>query len=90
MSKDYLKEGEGFVDVTLVTPIDVDGEKRNTMRIREPLVKDSETASKGNQDPATAEILLFAHLCEVAPEVIRALTLRNYKRMGEALSLFTD
>jgi hypothetical protein len=60
------------------------------LTMREPTVQDQLVASKTKGDPADQEITLFANLCEVPPSVIKALTLRDYKKLLEAYQDFLD
>lgn len=85
----YLKEKDGFVDVTLVKPETVNGQKVSTLRVREPIVSDGENA-RAAKDDAAFEINLIANLCEVTPAEVRAMSLRNYARLQAAVELFTD
>lgn len=86
---DYITEGDGFVTVTLAAPTLVSGSRVAILRMREPEVRDLEVHQDSREKDATREVLLFANLCEIAPEEIRALKLRNYVRLQTAFSLFT-
>lgn len=88
--KQYLKEGEGFMDITLARPATISGAKTSVLRMREPTVDDQLVLDEMKGTPVQKEINLFANLCEVAPEDIRKLTLRNYRRVQEAWENFTD
>lgn len=91
MSKDYLKEFDGGVEITLAKPVTIDGAERKSLRMREPTVRDMEDAQKAAGDNAAAnEIQLFANLMEVSADDVRALTMRNYKRVQGAYEAFTD
>lgn len=91
MSKDYLKEFDGGVEITLSSPADIGGAKLSTLRLREPTVRDLEAAQKASGgDEASHEVQLFANLLEVTPDDIRNLKFRNYKRVQTAFGLFTD
>ena len=57
------------------------------VRMREPTVAD-QLATKGT--PEEREIALIGNLCEVSPDEVRALTLRDYRRLQVALMGFTD
>ncbi|MFX9003823.1 phage tail assembly protein [Acinetobacter baumannii] len=45
--------------------------------------------SKGKSD-AEQEITMFVNLCEVAPDFIKKLGLKDYKRIQGAYRLFTE
>lgn len=87
---DYITEGDGYADITLASPAVINGAKTATLRMREPDVSDLETSNDSKDSAAKAEIALFANLCEIAPEDIRKLKLRNYSRLQAAFSLFTN
>lgn len=89
---DYLKVAAdgSFIDITLMRGIDVDGAKVTALRMREPTVADQETAVNMDGEPATLEIFYLANLCEVSPDQIRKLSVRDFKRIQEAYAVFTD
>ena len=91
MSKtpDYIQEGEGFVDITLSRPFEVHGTKVTTVRMREPTVGD-QLAADGKGGAAAQEIAMMTNLCEVGPDDIKRLPLKDYKRLQTALLLFID
>jgi hypothetical protein len=79
--QEYIKEVDGAVEVTLT-----DG---RTLRMREPTVRDMKNARKakgGEEEIATA---MICNLCELAPDELDAITLRNFNRLNEAFELFT-
>ncbi len=91
MSKDYLKEFDGGVEITLATPADIGGAKMAVLRLREPTVRDLEAAQKASGgDEAGHEVQLFANLLEVTADDVRNLKFRNYKRVQAGFGLFTD
>lgn len=92
MSKtpDYLKEGAGFIDVTLKSPAKTSAGEVSMIRVREPTAGDLVNFQEATGSDAKKEIDQFAHLCELTPEDIRGLTLRNYVRLQEAFKLFTQ
>lgn len=86
----YIREGDGFADITLATPITVDGAKMSILRMREPTVRDIEASQDSRANAATTEISLFANLCTLTPDQVRDLKARNYFRLQVAFSLFTN
>lgn len=88
--KDYLKEGEGFIDITLSRQVTIGGAKVSALRMREPTVADQEVASEMTGSDAAREIRTFSSLCEVTPDEIRQLSLRDYKRLQAAFVGFID
>jgi hypothetical protein len=87
---EFLKPGDGFVDVELKTAITVAGVKTSVVRMREPTVADQETAGSIQGSDATREIVTFANLCTLAPDEIRGMTMRDYKRLQTAYVSFID
>jgi len=87
---DYVSAGEGFNDITLSRPATIDGAKVSTLRMREPIVADQERYQEAAGNDASREVVLFANLCEVSPDDIRKLPLRDYLRVQASYGLFTD
>lgn len=88
--KKFLNFVDGGVDVELFTGISISGVKTKTVRMREPTVADQESAAAIQGNDATREIVTFANLCQVTPDEIRALTMRDYKRLQEGYLAFID
>lgn len=87
---DWLKEGPGYTDITLSRAVDIAGVQTTSVRMREPTVRDQEAASEMSGSDAAREIATFANLCELAPDDIRNLPLRDYKRIQTAYMGFID
>lgn len=87
---DYIKQGEGFTDITLSRAATLNGTKTTVLRMREPTVGDSEAASEMTGSDATREIFAFANLCGVTPNDLRALPLKDFRRIQTAYLGFTD
>jgi hypothetical protein len=85
---EWLKEGIGFVDITLAKPADISGTATTTIRMREPTVGDQEAASIMTGSDASREIQLLANLCELDPSDIRKMSLANYNRLQKAYVVF--
>jgi hypothetical protein len=88
--KEYLTEGDGFIDIKLRSTATIAGAKINVLRMREPIVADDLALEAMKGTAVAREIQLFANLCEVAPDDIKNLTRRNYNRLQEAWENFTD
>lgn len=88
--KEYLKEGDGFIEITLSRPAKIHGAETRVLRMREPTVRDQLAASEKSGSDAAKEIALMANLCEIAPSDIEALPIRDYKRLQAAFVRFTD
>nr|DAR96785.1 MAG TPA: tail assembly chaperone protein [Caudoviricetes sp.] len=78
----------GYVDIELSRPIEIDGTKVTTLRMREPLVSDQLALDEMKGSDASKEVLLAANLCEVTPDDIKRLTLRDYRKVQQAFSGF--
>lgn len=74
----------GFVDVELSRPMDIDGAKVKKLRMREPTVADQLASEEFKGGEAAKEIAMLANLCEIAPDDIKRLTLKDYKRLQAA------
>ena len=84
----YIQEEEGINLITLSRSYD----GISQVEMREPTVQDllsAELQSKGKSD-AEQEITMFANLCEIAPDFIKKLSLKDYKRIQGAYRLFTE
>lgn len=78
----------GFVDVVLSRPLEIDGVQVKALRMREPTVADQIAMDEMKGGEATKEVGMFANLCEVAPDDIKKLTLRDYKKVQAAFMGF--
>lgn len=88
---DWLKYNDnGSADITLSRAARISGVQTTAVRMREPTVGDQEVASEMSGSDATREITIFANLCDVAPDDIRQLPLRDYKRLSTAYLGFLD
>lgn len=89
MSKDFLTQGDGFVDVALSRPVEIAGAKVQVVRMREPTVGDQLAIDKIQGDSAK-EMTLFANLCELSPDDLKKLPLKDYRRLQQAFTGFID
>lgn len=85
---EYIKVGDGFVDVTLSRPVSVSGAKLAVLRMREPLVRDQKAVNKMDGNNADKESTLFANLCDIAPSDMDELPMKDYARLSEAYTSF--
>lgn len=81
---DYIVQGDGHADITLVRGLNVAGAKVFVVRMREPTVADQLASDEFKGTDAAKEIFMMANLCEQAPDDLKALTLKDYKRMQTA------
>ena len=87
---DY-ETADGYCDVTLSRPLELkSGAQAEKLRVREPTVDDQIVYQERKGSEAQKEIQTFADLCEVAPEDIRALRLKDYQRLQEAYQGFLN
>lgn len=88
---EWLKHNDdGSVDITLSKPANIEGVKTTAVRMREPTVGDQEVASERSGSDASREIAAIADLCGLAPDDIRKMTARDWKRMQTAYLSFID
>lgn len=88
MTKKGAPANAGFVDVELSRPIEIDGAQVTVLRMREPTVADQLMLDDLKGGDATKEVTLVANLCEVTPEDIKRLTLRDYRKVQQAFAGF--
>jgi hypothetical protein len=86
---DYIVEHDGFAVITLHSPAKIDGVKVTEITMREPTVGDDKRTSKFKGDESDRVTFGMSNLCEISPEDIDGLTLRNFNRLAEAFQLFT-
>ena len=74
--------------IELAYPVSVSGIETNELYMRRPRVRDMLVGEKKNKSDAEKEILLFANLCEVDPEVIESLDMQDYGKLQQAYQDF--
>jgi len=89
MAKKVEPIDAGYVDIELSRPIEIDGAQVTTLRMREPTVADQLILEDMKGSDAAKEVALVANLCEVTPDDIKRLTLRDYRKVEKAFSGFT-
>ena len=87
---DWLDVSEEHTDITLSRPLEIAGAKVSVIRMREPTVGDQRASDAAKGDEGAREISLMANLCELAPDDLHRLPLRDYKRLQAALVGFID
>ncbi len=83
-----VQEAAGYVDIELARPLDIDGAQVTKLRMREPTVGDQMVADEMKGSDAAKEIATLANLCQVAPDDLKRLTLRDYKKVQAAFLAF--
>lgn len=76
------------VEIKLNEPVEVNGERFEKLSIRAPRVRDLLMASKLDGSDEEKEVRIFANLCEVPPEVIEELTIKDYQQLQQAYQDF--
>ncbi len=79
-----------MIDIVLDRPLTVDGTEVTTLRLREPTVQDQIAASETKGSSARQEITMIANLCEISPDAVCQLSLRDYKKLQQAFLGFTE
>ena len=74
----------GFVDVELARALDIDGAQVKALRMREPTVADQLASEEMKGGDSAKEIAMLANLCEISPDDIKRLTLKDYKKVQAA------
>lgn len=78
------KTDQGYVDVELSRPMAIDGAQVKALRMREPTVADQLASEEMKGSDSAKEIAMLANLCEVSPDDIKRLTLKDYKKLQAA------
>lgn len=84
------KNIQGFADIELSRPVEMSGAVVTTLRMREPTVGDQLVITRAGGTPADQEMLLFANLCEVSPDDLKRLPMKDYRRVQRAYTSFLD
>lgn len=87
---EFIKKGDGHVDITLSRALNIGGTETTTLRMREPEVRDQLAASQHSENAAEREVFMFATLCGVAPDDLHNLKVRDYGRLQDAYTGFID
>lgn len=75
-------------EIVLDYPVTVAGKEHKTLTMRRPKVKDQKAAQKMGGSDDEREIMLFANLCDVTPDVIDELDMADYGAVQETYSGF--
>lgn len=74
--------------IELEHPVKEKEQTFDNLTMRRPKVRDQVAASKKTGTDAEIEVALFANLCEVAPETIEDLDMKDYKKVQAAYKGF--
>lgn len=86
---DYLTETEKGLSIELVKGYANGQHRERHIEMREPTVADQLAAHKVKGGEADQEIAYFCNLCELSPEQVQSLTLKDYKRLQVAFENFS-
>lgn len=79
----------GWAVITLSRPATIAGAQVHQIAMREPTVDDQLAAEKLGEG-GQADKMYMANLCQLAPEDIGRLPLRDFKRLQTAFIFFLD
>lgn len=79
-------DGSKSIDFTDI-PLTIDGTEVKSVTMREPMV-DDQLAVDHIQSVGRSEVTIIANLCELAPDAIGALKMRQYGRLQDAYRAF--
>lgn len=88
MSRKQSGVVNGFAEVALSRAIDIDGAAVKVLRMREPTVGDQLAIDDMKGGESVREVALLANLCEVSPEDIKRLTLKDYRALQQVFMGF--
>ncbi len=74
--------------ITLKYPVESKGIEVKTLEMRRPKVRDQVTSKKSSKSDEDIEVNLFANLCEVSPEIIMDLDMKDYKSLQKEYKSF--
>lgn len=72
----------------LSEPIEIEGKKVETLNMRRPKVKDALAADLPGKSDLEKEIIQFSNLCEVPPDALEELPLKDYTALQKIYSGF--
>lgn len=90
MAKKVVPADAGYVDIELSRPIEIDGAQVSVLRMREPTVADQLLFNEMKGSEGSRDVFLVANLCEVSPDDIKRLTLRDYIKAQKAFAGFIE
>lgn len=74
--------------IELEFPININGADVKVLHMRRPRVNDTLIADKMAGNDAEKEITMFANLCEISPEDIGKLDLKDYRKIQRIFDSF--
>lgn len=82
--EDFVKHEDGHAIITLSRAMNVGGAPVVALKMREPLLRDQMVMQDQKGTDLEREVFLFANLCEVTPDQLKALPVRDYNRLVAA------
>lgn len=79
-----------MVEIKLKDEIKINGTAVKSLSMRQPRVSDQLAASDSSRSAAHQEINLLANLCEVSPDDISSMTLRDYRQLQKVFESFLE
>ena len=79
--------------IELKYPVTIDGTEVSVLHMRRPKVRDQllmDKAGKVGKSEGEREVLLFANLCEIAPESLEGVDMSDYRKLQEAYTSFLE
>ncbi len=71
-------------------PLSDGGSEINSVTLRRPKVRDMLTSDNAGVSDAQKEVTLFANLCDLTPELIEGMDIKDYKALQLAYADFLD
>lgn len=88
---EYITENaDGTVTIALRSGVKISGATVKALQMREPTVADQIAVAALQGNDAAKEVSLFANLCNVTPDEIKSLTMRDYTRVQQGYRCFFD
>lgn len=75
-------------NIILDYPVEFGGVEVKELNMRRPKVRDQKAARKSTKNDADYESVLFANLCEVSPDLIDDLDMKDYKKLQKEYKAF--
>lgn len=76
--------------ITFAKAVTINGEEVAHIEMREPTVRDQLVASKMKGSDAEKEITMIANLCDLSPDQLHSLPLREYRKVQQTFMDFLD
>lgn len=88
-AKKSVPADAGFVDIELARPIQIAGAAVKALRMREPTVGDQISAGDPEKGAQEWELRMLTNLCEISPDDLKKVSIRDYRKLQKAFMDFT-